>query len=152
MQVKLGAVGDLDRGPEKQGRVLGSPSHTTKKNTITPPKKPEAKVIAMSDDGRLHTEFGRMPFLRAAVSAAATGIAAQTGIESAAAKGICAQTNLSPDAAMQELVAENQRFAANQLTSIEHDLTILKERTVEKQEPCRSTLLRRFSSTCGTYF
>jgi carbonic anhydrase len=33
------------------------------------------------------------------------------------------------------LLAGNQRFAANLLTSIEHDLTILKEHTVNKQEP-----------------
>jgi len=35
---------------------------------------------------------------------------------------------------LQELLAGNQRFVANQLTSIEHDLAIQKERTVEKQE------------------
>jgi len=38
------------------------------------------------------------------------------------------------------LLAGNQRFAANQLTSIEHDLTILKERTVAKQEPFAAVL------------
>jgi Carbonic anhydrase len=51
-----------------------------------------------------------------------------------------AQTNLTPDAALQELLAGNQRFAANQLTSIEHDLTILKAHTVDKQEPCAAVL------------
>lgn len=50
------------------------------------------------------------------------------------------QTKLSPDAAMQELLAGNQRFAANQLTSLEHDLAILKERTVAKQEPFAAVL------------
>ena len=44
------------------------------------------------------------------------------------------------DAALQELLAGNQRFAANQLTSIEHDLTILKEHTVDKQEPFAAVL------------
>lgn len=41
---------------------------------------------------------------------------------------------------MQELLAGNQRFAANQLTSLEHDLAILKERTVAKQEPFAAVL------------
>jgi carbonic anhydrase len=51
-----------------------------------------------------------------------------------------AQTNLTPDTALQELLAGNQRFAANQLTSIEHDLTILKAHTVDKQEPFAAVL------------
>jgi len=50
------------------------------------------------------------------------------------------QTGLRPDAALEELLAGNQRFAANQLTSIEQDLTILKERTVGKQEPFAAVL------------
>jgi carbonic anhydrase len=45
------------------------------------------------------------------------------------------QTILTPDAALQELLAGNQRFASNQLTSVEHDLMILKEHTADKQEP-----------------
>jgi carbonic anhydrase len=53
---------------------------------------------------------------------------------------LSAQTNLSPEAALQELLAGNQRFAANRLTSIEHDLTILKEHTVSKQEPFAAVL------------
>jgi carbonic anhydrase len=51
-----------------------------------------------------------------------------------------AQVNLSPDAALQELLAGNQRFAANQLASIAHDLSILKEHTVDKQEPFAAVL------------
>jgi carbonic anhydrase len=41
---------------------------------------------------------------------------------------------------MAELLAGNQRFIANQLTSIEHDLTLLKEHTVDKQEPFAAVL------------
>jgi len=41
---------------------------------------------------------------------------------------------------LRELIEGNQRFVANQLTSIEHDLTILKEHTVEKQEPFAALL------------
>ena len=53
---------------------------------------------------------------------------------------LSAQTNLTPEAALQELLAGNRRFASNQLTSIEHDLTILKERTADKQEPFAAVL------------
>ncbi|PWT83642.1 MAG: carbonic anhydrase, partial [Acidobacteria bacterium] len=42
--------------------------------------------------------------------------------------------------ALSELLAGNQRFAANKLNSIAHDLVILKEHTVEKQEPFAAVL------------
>jgi carbonic anhydrase len=89
----------------------------------------------MPDNVRVHTDFDRRQFLQTVLSSAVVGVAAQAGIELAAPGKLSAQTNLTPDAALQELLAGNQRFAANQLTSIEHDLTILKEHTVDKQEP-----------------
>jgi carbonic anhydrase len=63
-----------------------------------------------------------------------------SGIELGTAERLSAQANLSPDTALQELLAGNQRFAANKLTSIEHDLSILKEHTLEKQEPFAAVL------------
>ena len=51
-----------------------------------------------------------------------------------------AQTGMSPDTALQALIAGNRRFAANQLTSIERDLFILKEHTVDKQQPFAAVL------------
>lgn len=86
------------------------------------------------------TDRGRRNFLRAAVSGAVVGMAGQSFVTLAAPVRLNAQTNLSPDAALQELLAGNQRFAANQLTSIEHDLTVLKEKTVDKQEPFAAVL------------
>ena len=50
------------------------------------------------------------------------------------------QTSLTPDAALKELLAGNERFAANQLTSVEHDLEVLKEHTADKQEPFAAVL------------
>jgi len=84
--------------------------------------------------------FGRRQFLRSVASTAALGVTAQAGFEVIATQRLSAQSNLSLDAALQELITENQRFAANRLTSIEHDLTILKEHTVEKQEPFAGVL------------
>jgi len=94
----------------------------------------------MSDNARVQTDFGRRQFLQTVLASAAVGVAARTGIELAAPYKVHAQSNLSPDSALQELLAGNQRFAANQLTSIEHDLTMLKEHTVGKQEPFAAVL------------
>jgi carbonic anhydrase len=93
----------------------------------------------MQIDGPVHS-FGRRQFLRNAVSSTVVGVVAQAGIELTASKGLSAQSNLDPEAALQELIAGNQRFAANRLSSIDHDLTILKEHTVEKQEPFAAVL------------
>jgi len=91
----------------------------------------------MPDHECSHTDSGRRHFLHAVLSSAVIGVAAQAGI---APRGLQAQTNLGPDAAMQELLAGNQRFAANQLRSIDHDLSILREHTVGKQEPFAAVL------------
>ncbi len=84
--------------------------------------------------------FGRRQFLQNALSASVVGVAAQAGIQMASAPTLQAQNTLTPDAALQELLAGNQRFASNQMTSIEHDLTMLKEHTVVKQEPFAAVL------------
>lgn len=94
----------------------------------------------MPDNADVHIDSGRRQFLQTVLSSAVVGVAVQAGIELAAPAKLSAQTGLSPDAALQELVAGNQRFAANQMTSIEHDLVILKERTVGKQEPFAAVL------------
>jgi carbonic anhydrase len=94
----------------------------------------------MSDHARIDTGSGRRQFLQGALSGAIIGAAAQAGIGLVAPPSVHAQTNLTPDAALHELIAGNQRFVANQLTSIEHDLTILKEHTVDKQEPFAAIL------------
>ena len=82
----------------------------------------------------------RRRFLQRAATGTVFGAAAQSGIWLASTRSLFAQTNLSPEAAFQELLAGNQRFAINRLTSIEHDLSILKDRTVEKQEPFAAVL------------
>jgi carbonic anhydrase len=90
-------------------------------------------------DMHAHIAVGRRQFLHKIVSGAVVGVAAQAGI-GLVSQNLHAQTNLSPDAALHELLAGNERFVANQLTSIEHDLTILKEHTADKQEPFAAVL------------
>src|SRR5262245_55931750 len=94
----------------------------------------------MPADASVHTTSGRRGFLQTVLSGAVAGVAAQAGIELAVPGRLSGQTNLSPEAALQELLEGNQRFAANRLTSIEHDLTVLKDKTVEKQEPFAAIL------------
>lgn len=83
--------------------------------------------------------IARRQFLRIVLAGAVAGAAA-TGIEGALPRTVAAQTPLTPDAALRQLMAGNERFDANQLTSIEHDLKVLKENTVEKQEPFAAVL------------
>jgi carbonic anhydrase len=94
----------------------------------------------MPDKTRVQTDSGRRQFLRTVASSAVVAVAAPAAIELAAPATLSAQSNLSPDAALKELLAGNERFAADQLTSISHDLKILKEHTVEKQEPFAAVL------------
>jgi carbonic anhydrase len=83
--------------------------------------------------------IARRQFLRRVLSGAVTG-AVVAGIEVALPRPLLAQTPLTPDAALRELMAGNERFDNNQLTSLEHDLRILKDNTVEKQEPFAAVL------------
>ena len=62
-------------------------------------------------------------------------VPARAGIEMISPGTAYAQSKLTPDEALRALLAGNERFAANKLTSIEHDLAALKDHTVEKQEP-----------------
>ena len=82
----------------------------------------------------------RRQFLQKSVSGAVLGVAARSALWMASSPRVQAQTNLTPDQAIQELIAGNQRFASYQLTSIDHDLKMLKERTADKQEPFAGVL------------
>lgn len=91
-------------------------------------------------DQSASSEFRRREFLQKVISTALVGAVAQTGLELTDPTALRAQTNLTPDAALQELVAGNQRFRSNKLTSFQEDLDILKNRTVDKQEPFAAIL------------
>jgi carbonic anhydrase len=94
----------------------------------------------MPEQVGVHAELGRRRFLQDVLSSAVVGAAVQAGIALGSPQSVHAQTTLSPDEVLRELLAGNQRFAANQLTSIEHDLSILRGRTVDKQEPLAGVL------------
>jgi hypothetical protein len=51
-----------------------------------------------------------------------------------------AQSNLTPDEAMKSLLDGNERFVSGSLTSFDQDLKILRDHTVDKQEPFAAVL------------
>lgn len=87
-----------------------------------------------------YQESSRRRFLRMAAVGAALGVVAKAGREVLAPPTAWAQSALSPDAALQELMAGNQRFVSGKMTAHEQDLALLKQHTVEKQEPFAAVL------------
>ena len=82
----------------------------------------------------------RRRFLQLAVGGTLTGLVASAGLELAAPREVFAQSKLTPDAALKELMDGNRRFAANHPVAHEQDLAILKQNTIEKQEPFAAVL------------
>ena len=62
------------------------------------------------------------------------------GVEVATPQSLLAPSKLSPDAALQELMDGNRRFTSGRLTAPKQDLAILKQKTIEKQEPFAALL------------
>jgi carbonic anhydrase len=94
----------------------------------------------MPNRARVHPHVGRRQFLQRVLSSAALGVAMQAGIEVGSPPKLQAQTARTSDEALDQLLAGNRRFLANQLTSIAHDLIVLKEHTVDRQEPFAAVL------------
>ena len=99
---------------------------------------PQMKGVSLPERATTNP-IARRQFLGNVLSGAVAG-AAMAGIEVTLPRPLLAQTPLTPDAALRELMAGNERFDNNQLTSVEHDLRILKESTVEKQQPFAAVL------------
>jgi carbonic anhydrase len=72
--------------------------------------------------------------------AGAAGLAGSSVLQFALTSPAFAQTKLTPDEALRELMSGNQRFASNQLTSMQKDLGLLRNHTAEKQEPFAAVL------------
>jgi carbonic anhydrase len=80
--------------------------------------------------------FSRRQF----IGATAASLLAASSLDLLSTSPLRAQTILTPDEALKELMDGNERFATGRMVSHEHDLKILKERTVEKQEPFAAVL------------
>jgi carbonic anhydrase len=87
-----------------------------------------------------HQDSSRRRFLQMTLGGTAVGLAAAAGMELMTPPRALSQSALSPDAALQELMDGNKRFTTQRLTACEHDLAILKQNTIEKQEPFAAVL------------
>jgi carbonic anhydrase len=85
-------------------------------------------------------DSSRRRFLRTAIGGTLTGLVTAAGVEFAAPHPVLAQSKLTPDAALQELMDGNRRFTSGRVTAHEQDLAILKQNTIEKQEPFAALL------------
>ncbi|RDJ09478.1 carbonic anhydrase [Rhizobium grahamii] len=71
-------------------------------------------------------------------SLAAAGMLASAAVSSSTPAA--AQSTLTPDEALQAMMDGNKRFVDGRLQSVNEDLSILKARTAEKQEPFAAVL------------
>jgi carbonic anhydrase len=113
-------------------------------NNGTKRKQPDPSVesspIGGVRSGSSNEGASRRGFLQLALGGTVAGLATAAALETAMPPQTSAQTTLNPDAALQELMDGNKRFAEERLTSFEHDLAILKQNTVDKQEPFAAVL------------
>ena len=82
----------------------------------------------------------RRRLLNTAFAGAAVGIAALVRSRSAVPEAEASPVKRTPEAALRELEAGNERYAANHLTSPEGDLPSLRASTEDKQEPFAAVL------------
>jgi carbonic anhydrase len=95
------------------------------------------KNPGLDSTGELRSRRG---FLQMSIGGAVAGMIGAAAAEVAAPRRASAQSELSPDAALKEMMDGNARYAANKMTSFEHDLDMLKSKTVDKQEPFAAVL------------
>ncbi len=81
----------------------------------------------------------RRRFLQATLTGTALGLVT-SALEFTTPLPARAQSTLTPDAALAQMMDGNKRFTAGRLTAHEQDLAILKQQTVDKQEPFAAVL------------
>jgi carbonic anhydrase len=74
------------------------------------------------------------------MASVATGLAGTGGMNLLFSGQLMAQSILTPDEAIKQLLAGNERFDNDNLSSLKEDLKILRDNTVEKQEPFAAVL------------
>jgi carbonic anhydrase len=92
-------------------------------------RREEDMSTSFSDRAESRRRFLQMGVTGVAVGLLTSGLVVEFPPEARA------QSAFSPDAALTELMDGNKRFTTGRLTAHEHDLAILKQNTVEKQEP-----------------
>jgi carbonic anhydrase len=93
-----------------------------------------------SPSNRIESGPSRRSFLRSTTRGTIMAVGSGSGMKLALPSLALAQNPSNPDAALRELMAGNQRFTAGRFTAHKHDLEILRQHTVEKQEPFATVL------------
>jgi carbonic anhydrase len=105
-----------------------------------PPQVFVADERKVNEQNGLRREPARRRFLQLAAGGTLMSWIARAGWELSFPEPVHAQSTLSPDAALGELIAGNKRFTSGSMTHHEHDLAILKQNTIDKQEPFAAVL------------
>ena len=96
-------------------------------------------ALANSSSSQMDGQVSRRHFLGGSMAGIA-GILGAASIEFLQPDMIGAQTNLTPDQALQHLMGGNERFVSDNLSELHSSLNILRQHTVEKQEPFAAVL------------
>jgi carbonic anhydrase len=115
-------------------------------STNRAPKLPHQEFVFDPHEHKIHEqssfrrELARRGFLQLAAGGALMTLIARAGSELRFPEPVLAQSTLTPDAALAELMAGNERFVTRRITSDAQDLAILKQNNAEKQEPFAAVL------------
>ena len=90
--------------------------------------------------GSAHVDSSRRRFLQTTITGTLAGLFTTGAMTSGLTTQALAQGKLDPDAALKELMDGNRRFTSNNMTHCEKDLAILRQHTVEGQEPFAAVL------------
>jgi carbonic anhydrase len=110
------------------------------------PKLPHQEFVPDPHEHKIHEQssfrrdLARRGFLQLAAGGALMTLLARAGSELSLPEPVLAQSTLTPDAALAELMAGNERFVTRRITSDAQDLAILKQNNAEKQEPFAAVL------------
>ncbi len=86
------------------------------------------------------SHLSRRNFLGSALAGTAATLAGAASMSLFGSTQAFAQSNLTPDQALKELLDGNERYIAGRFTSFDEDKQILRDRTVEKQQPFAALL------------
>ncbi len=84
--------------------------------------------------------LSRRGLMRRALASAAVGLIPAAAVQLPLLQTAAAQSTLTPEQALQAMSEGNARFVAGTMTSLDDDLKLLKQKTVEKQEPFAAVL------------
>jgi carbonic anhydrase len=82
----------------------------------------------------------RRSFLGGSVTGIAGSILGGVSMEIFDVETLEAQTNMTPDESLRHLMEGNERFVSGKLTELNTSLNLIRQRTVEKQEPFAAVL------------